>query len=167
MRANLLSEPRRTEIRNLLRAYVDLRLKTIYETVNIEEGILRSEEIQNRLWSQLTAAREKGADSNFNEDFVRRLDEVMNQHMWRVAAYEDFKIPQVIWGALYVIAALTMFSIGFQAGKIDMGRSPIVAAFILILSVTMFLIADLDNPNVGTLKVSQRVMLDLRNMMGA
>jgi hypothetical protein len=165
-RAGLLSEPYRTGIRNLLREYVDLRLKVIYRTMDVEDGILRSEDIHNRLWSQMAAAREQTARPVFDDHFIQSLDEVIDQHMWRVAAYKDFRIPSAVWGAIYVILALAMFSIGFHAGKIGMRRTPIVPAFILIFSVVIFLIAELDNPNIGTLRVSQRTMFELRNMMG-
>src|SRR5262245_31760942 len=49
MRADLLQDPHRSEIRNLLREYVDVRLEG-KQSGKIEEAITRSEELQDRLW---------------------------------------------------------------------------------------------------------------------
>src|SRR5215510_7457591 len=57
LRADLLQEPQRAEIRNILREYVDVRLEG-RRSGKIEEAIARSEELQDQLWSQAVAAKE-------------------------------------------------------------------------------------------------------------
>src|SRR5262245_25609824 len=65
MRADLLPEPYRTEIRELLREYVDVRLNAI-QSGNIEQAISRSEEVQSRLWSLAVRVREKTSNPIFD-----------------------------------------------------------------------------------------------------
>src|SRR5262245_7539591 len=58
LRADLLPEPHRSEVRGLLREYVDIRLEA-FRTGQYEQAISRSEELQNQLWSQAAASKEK------------------------------------------------------------------------------------------------------------
>jgi hypothetical protein len=166
LRADLLPEPYRAEIQNLLRNYVDVRLEAI-RTGNVERAISRSEEIQGRLWSRAVEGREKTSNPIFDTYLTQSLIDVINLHTKRVAVYQEFSIPIMVWGALYAIAALAMASIGCYAGLSGANRPPVVPAFVLIFSVVMFLIADLDSPYDGAFKVSNRALIDLRNTMSA
>ena len=166
LRADLLPEPHRTEIRNLLREYVDVRLEGI-RSGNIEQAIARSEEKQSRLWSRAIAAREKTKDPIFDEYLNHSLNEVIAIHAKRVTVYREFSIPARVWVALYVITALAMASVGCYAGLTSVSRPPVVPAFVLIFSVIMVLIADLDHPRSGAFRLSNRALVDLRNMMKA
>jgi hypothetical protein len=84
LRADLLPEPYRTEIRNTLREYVDVRLEGA-RSGNIEQSISRSEEVQSRLWSQAIAAREKTKNPIFDGYINQSLNEVIAIHAKRVA----------------------------------------------------------------------------------
>jgi hypothetical protein len=166
LRADLLPEPHRTEIRNLLRGYVDIRLEGV-RSGNIQQAISRSEEIQSRLWSQAVSAREKTKNPIFDGYLNQSLSEVIAVHEKRVAVYKEFNIPAMVWVALYVITALAMASVGCHAGLTCVSRPPVVPAFVLIFSVVMVLIADLDHPRSGVFRLSDRALVDLRNMLNA
>jgi hypothetical protein len=166
LQADLLPQPYRTEIRNLLREYVDVRLEAL-RSGNIEQGISRSEELHSRLWSQAIAAREKTPNPVIDGYLTRSLNEVITMHARRVAMYKEFSIPVMVWIALYAITALAMASIGCHAGLTCENWPPVVPAFVLIFSVVMILIADLDQPRSGVFRLSERALVDVRNMMGA
>jgi len=165
LRADLLPEPYRSEIRNLLREYVDVRLEGL-RSGNIEQAISRSEEVQRRLWSLAVAAREKTSNPIFDGYLSQSLNELIAIHAKRVAVYMEFSIPGIVWGALYAIMALAMASVGYHAGLTSLSRPLVVPAFVLIFSVVMVLIADLDHPRSGAFRLSDRALVDLRNMMG-
>jgi len=55
LRAQLLSEPQRSEIRALLREYVDVRLRGVSDPNELPRAIARSEELQDQLWSHTAA----------------------------------------------------------------------------------------------------------------
>ncbi len=158
MRADMLPAPYRTEIRNLLREYVDARLEGT-DPRNMERSIARSEEIQSRLWSMAVAAREETKDPIFDSYLNQRLNEVIALHARRVAIYKEYSIPAMVWFSLFAIMALAMASIGYQTGLTCPRRTPIVPAFVLIFSVVMVLIAELDAPHKGVFRVSYRAML--------
>jgi hypothetical protein len=166
LRADLLPEPHRTEIRNHLREDVYVRLEGV-RSGNIEQAILRSEEVQSRLWSQAVSAREKTKNPIFDVYLNQSLNEIIAQNAKRAAVYKEFSIPAMVWIALYVITALAMASVGCHAGLTCVSRPPVVPAFVLIFSVVMVLIADLDHPRSGAFRVSERALVDLRSMMKA
>src|SRR5262245_19734796 len=89
LRADLLPEPHRSEIRNLLREYVEVRLE-IARSEKIEQAIARSEELHNRLWLQAAASREKPSTSDFAAEFVQPLNEIVALHTRRVIVGLEF-----------------------------------------------------------------------------
>jgi Protein of unknown function (DUF4239) len=163
LRAAMIPEPMRTESRNLLREYVDIRLKGVQQADQLEQAIARSEELHNQLWSQAVAATEKER-SPMTSIYVQSLNQVIDMHASRLMALQS-RVPGVIWIVLYLLGFLAMVLIGYQSGLAHSRRS--LAAIVLILgfSLVLYLIADLDRPGQGTLQVSQQSMIDLRKSM--
>lgn len=166
LRADLLPEPHCTEIRDQLREYVDVRLEAA-RSGKIEQAIARSEELHSQLWSQAIAAREKVSSPIFAGYFIQSLNDVVALHARRVMVGSEFRIPSPIWIALYVIMALAAAAIGCHGGLTGASRPLVAVAFVLIISVVILLIADLDRPRRGALRVSQQALLDLQRTMNA
>ena len=55
----------------------------------------------------------------------------------------------------------------YHGGLAGPRRSPTVLPVALAFSTALWLIADLDRPQAGRLRVSQQVMIDLRSSMSA
>jgi hypothetical protein len=164
LRADLLPEPHRTEIRNLLREYVDIRLEGA-RSGNIQQAIDRSEKLHAQIWSQTIASREKVSSPIFTGYFIQSLNDVIALHTRRLTVGREFRIPPTIWIVLYLIMPLAAASIGFHGGLTGPSRPLVAVAFIVIISVVLTLIADLDSPRIGTLRVRQQALADLQNMM--
>jgi hypothetical protein len=166
LRAELLPEPERTKIRDLLREYVDVRLpKGVLTLEKIKQAIGRSEDLHGQLWSQAVAISEKNPGSIIAALFIQSLNEVIDLHSKRVTAGLRNRIPQTIWVALYFVAVLAMAAMGYHTGLT--GRRSLVAnlAIILTFSAVILLIVDLDRPQEGLLKVSQQAMVDLQKQL--
>ncbi|MGE3438817.1 MAG: hypothetical protein AB7O81_24530 [Blastocatellales bacterium] len=166
LRADLLPEPHRTETRNLLREYIDVRLEA-YQSGNFDQVVSRSEELHNQLWRQAVAAREKTSSPIFAGYFIQSLNDVIALHTRQLTVRQEFRIPNTIWIMLYVIMPLAAASIGCHGGLTGANRPLVAVAFVLIISVVMTLIADLDRPRKGALRVSQQALIDLRSTMNA
>jgi hypothetical protein len=163
LRAGMLSD-RRVEIRTLLRDYVDTRLEAV-RSGKAAEGILRSEAIQGQLWAHAVAIAEKNPNSIVAGLFIQSLNEVIDLHAKRVTVAVRNRIPNPIWAALFVIAILSFAAIGYHTGLVGTGKSLAIFAVAFTFSVVIGLIADLDRPQEGTLKVSQQALIDLRQSM--
>jgi len=163
LRAAMLPEPMRTEAKNLLREYVDVRLEAV-EPGKMDQALAKSEELHNRLWSVAIATAEKERTA-ITSLFIQSLNEVIDLHAERLQAGLRSRVPGMIWIVLFVLAILAMVIMGYHAGLANSRRSLAVLALILGFSSVLFLIADLDRPGHGTLQVSQQALIDLRNSM--
>jgi hypothetical protein len=164
LRAELLPKPQRTEIRKLLREYVTVRVKDV-QTGEIEHGIARSEELQDRLWSEAVALSEKDSGSIVAGLFIQSLNEVIDLHAKRVTAGIRTRIPGSIWVALIFVAMLAMAAMGYHAGLTGTRGRLVVFVVVLTFSVVILLIADVDRRQEGLIKVSQQAMVDLQNKL--
>jgi hypothetical protein len=163
LRAGMLPE-RREEIRALLRNYVDTRLEAV-RSGNIAEGMRQSENIQNDVWTHAIAVGEKNPNSIVVGLFVQSLNDMIDLHAKRVQASLRSRIPGAIWIGLFAVAALSLATMGYHAGMVGTRRSLAILAVALTFSVVIELIADLDRPQEGVLKVSQHALLDLQRSM--
>jgi hypothetical protein len=160
LRARLLPDPVRSEITDLLRRYTEIRVQSVAEA-RIAEGIARSEELHQRLWSRAVAAAEKDPRSIMTGLFLQSLNEVINLHSQRVFVGLRSRIAISIWLALFTLAVLGMASMGYQAGLSGTRRSPEMPILTLAFAGVLFLIVDLDRASEGSLRVSQQPMIDL------
>jgi len=160
LRAGMLPE-RRDAIRTLLRDYVDTRLEAV-RSGNVTAGIRRSEHLQEQLWAQAEAMGETHPTSIVVGLFVQSLNEVIDLHAKRVTAGLRNRIPGAIWVALCAVAVLSLAAMGYHAGLSRTSRSLAELAVAFTFAVVIGLIADLDRPQEGVLKVSQQALMDLR-----
>jgi hypothetical protein len=164
LRAGLLPEPHRSQIHKLFREYVDVRLAAVQPGVT-EEAIARSTELHRSLWSQASDVATLDNRSILTGLFVQSLNEVIDLHAKRVMLGLRNRIPSLVWLVLYFMAFVSMAALGYQEGLSGSRRSLAVLALALTFSSVMLLIADLDRPQEGLLRVSQRAMIDLRESL--
>jgi hypothetical protein len=163
LRSQMLAEPMRTDAQNLLREYVDVRLEAL-QPGKLQQAIVKSEELQNRLWSVAVAQAEKDR-TVITSLFIQSLNEVIDLHATRVMAVVRSRVPLMIWIVLYLLAIIAMVMMGYHAGLAKSRPSIATFALVVAFSSVLYLIADLDRPGQGMLKISQQTMIDLRKSM--
>ena len=166
LRAGFLAEPRRTEIRALLREYVEVRLAGARQP-DPWPAIARSEEINRQLWGRAVAEGEKNPNSVVVGLFITTLNELIDLHARRVQAGLRSRIPPVIVQVLYFVTILAMGSVGYLAGLAGKRIHLVTGALVLAFSTVMILIIDLDRPLEGRLEVDQQVLVDLQKKLAA
>jgi hypothetical protein len=165
LRAGMLPE-RGEEVRRLLRDYVATRLDAV-RSGDVAEGIRRSEDIQQRVWTEAETVGQKNPNSIVVGLFVQSLNEMIDLHAKRVQAGVRSRIPGAIWVGLFAVAILSLTAMGYLEGLTGTRRSLAVLAVAVAFSVVIELIADLDRPREGVLQVSQQALLDLQRSMNA
>ena len=170
MQADLLAEPVRTEAKLLLRDYVDLRSGRFKSnlpgfTDKVAELLEVSERIQKDLW--LMAAN---SSQNIKKDLAKNAQSSMfmasvlaltDIHYTRVHSAVMNRIPITIWVTLYLMAALAMIIMGYQAGLTDR-RSPVATITLaLAFSAVIILITDLDRPVMSFFEINNQLLVDL------
>jgi hypothetical protein len=164
LRAGLLPEPERGDARRLLRDYVDVRLEAV-SSGRLDVGIARSVDLQRRLWELGEASAKSSANPIVPVFYLQSLNEVIDLHTTRLTESLRVRVPAVIWVVLYGVAALAMVELGYQTGLSGRRRPLSTPALALAFSAVMLLIADLDRPQEGLVRVSQQSMVDLRQSM--
>lgn len=164
LRAGLLAEPHRSGVRALLREYVDIRLEGIAPD-KLAAALRRTGELHSQLWAQAVAVGEQNPGSIMVGLFIHSLNEVIDLHSKRLMVGLRSRIPGVIWVVLYGVAVLAFTTMGYHAGLAETRRSLAVVAVALAFSWMMILIADINNPQTGWIKVSQQSMVELQGLM--
>jgi len=165
LRAKLLPNPYSSEFQELLRKYVNTRakLQKADSFKLIPQIMQESEELQNRLWSEVVMMTEKGDYTITATLFINSLNSVFDLHSKRVTAGLYNRIPISIFITLYFVGFLAMAMMGYQAG-LSNNRSPIAGlVLILTFSIVLALITDLERPRQEIFNVSQQTMVDLKN----
>jgi hypothetical protein len=152
------------EIRHLLGEYVAARLEAV-QPGKLAEGISRSEHIQQKMWTQAETIGNKNPNSIVVGLFVQSLNQMIDLHAARMQAGLRSRIPGAIWLGLLAVAALSLATMGYHSGLSGTRRSLAIVAVAVTFAVVIELIADLDRPQEGVLRVSQQALLDAQRSM--
>jgi hypothetical protein len=152
LRAEMLPDPQSASIRGLLRSYID-------------EVLRQSDEIHQRLWAEAVAAAAHDPRSVQTGLFVESLNDVIDLHAARIMAAVRSRMPLPVWIVLFALEMVAFFTIGYQAGLTTATRSSIAIVLALALCAVIWLVADLDRPGEGFLRVGQEPMIEVHTMM--
>lgn len=176
MQADLLEEPRRSQVKQLLRDYVQLRSidfksEDSGRDQQLAELLQKSEHIQNQLWSLAVKSNlqldNSLADAKRSEFLMVSVLALTDIHYTRLHSAVMNRIPFTIWITLYLMAALSMIIMGYQAGLTDR-RSPIATVTLAVaFSAVIILITDLDRPIMSFFDINQQLLVDLYETMEA
>jgi hypothetical protein len=164
LRADLVPEPHRSQVREIMRQYIELRINLPRESIPVRERIEQSEELQRQLWlhaSALADADLKNAD--IVSLFVDSVNELMNVQTRRVAI-ASYHIHWLIWAVLFGITILSMIQVGYLFGRSGQANWLFIIVLALAFSGVMILIVDLDRSGTGAagaIQVNQQPMIDL------
>jgi hypothetical protein len=164
LRAQLVPDPHGSEIQRMLREYTDTRIEAT-QPGKLPAALARSEELHRRLWAEATALTESDPHSIAAGLLIQALNEVIDLHQKRVTAALRSRVPERVWDVLVLLTVLTMASMGVHAGQSKPERSPVVIFLALAFSAVILVIADLDRPQEGSLRVSQQALIDTRKSM--
>lgn len=168
-RSDFLPEADRPEAVDLLRQYVDKRIR-FAQARDVEPESVKSfqsemQRIQGRLWDMAVANARKDMNSDVAALYIDSLNEINGIHATRVAVALQSRIPVEIWLALYCITGLGMMGVGYQTGIAGSKRSMARPILALSFALVFGLIVSLDRPDSGVMKVTQQPLIDLREAM--
>ena len=150
LRADLLPEDGGSRTRELLRKYLDLRIAFYEESSarRIAEIGQQTASLQSELWSAVLPA----ASSQPTPPMalvVSGMNDVINAQGYTQAAWWN-RIPLGAWTMMALMAISCNLLVGYSER-----RKGVLLLFILpfVISVAFFLIADLDSPRGGVIRV--------------
>jgi hypothetical protein len=164
--AELLAEPHRSELQATFRRYVVMRIRAYYlGTEAAADAAIRSKELQDTLWKRaMAAARDERVPPVFATAVARSLSEVNDSSEAAVSAFEN-KMPGSIMRLLLAIAGISTWIAGYCDGV--RGRRLFLVLIVqpLLIALVITVIADMDEPFRGWLRVSKNPLVRAQESM--
>jgi len=159
VRADLLGPVEAQQLRTLLRQYTDLRIR-FYVTRDKDELTQinqQTAQIQDRLW---TAASQPALaqPTALRALAVAGMNDVLNSQGYTQGAWWN-RIPTGAWCLMSGIALFSNVLVGYGARKV---RVKLFMMLPLVVAVSFFLIADIDSPRRGVIRVHPRNLESLQ-----
>ncbi len=160
LRAGTLPEPYREHSRKLLREYVDARLELDNANLSPEQFAdvsRRAKHIQSELWSDVLVLSQTDRTA-IAATYINTLNQTIDLHDKRIAAMEN-RIPISIWLLISSVALIAVFARGLTLNRrfwLTLVLAPITIAIVIAL------VADLDTPGSGMIRLDQRAMQRLK-----
>jgi len=174
MQADLLVEPARTQAKQLLKDYIELRLAMRSSAgqnipARLAEALQASEQIQHNLWQLVARSHgqlpENPGEISKNDQLMASVIALTDIHYTRLHSAVMNRIPLTIWKTLYLMAVLSMIIMGYQAGLTDR-RSPVATVTLAVaFSAVIILITDLDRPIMSFFQINNQLLVDLNEYM--
>ncbi len=167
LRAGYLPEPASSQIRELIRQYVPLRIVgTDVQGVDLAADIQRSVEIQAKLWAIAEDVARTTDQGDLVALFIESLNDTIDVHETRVIAGIYARVPETVLLLLIGGSALSLGMVGYSAGLTK--RRGLLNAVVLILALgaVITIVIDLDRPRQGFIQVNQQPLIDLQRQIG-
>ena len=155
LRAGLLEDPLRDELRSALQEYTDTRIALGGSRGDLD--VLRAAQsegaaLHTKMWSVVERADQPGTSPAILSTLIAAANELIDLHELRVASIENF-LPAFLILLLPCITAAAVASLAWSFGATSKrGRTPILLLTLLICAVIL-LIMDVNRPQRGAIGV--------------
>jgi len=157
LRAKTLPQPYRDHSRQLLRDYVDTRLKLVDADL-FDDAVAEAKVLHEDLWNDASTVAQQDRTA-VTSLYLNSLNESIDLHEKRVAAFEN-RVPQAVWVLVISVSFIAVFTRGATL------PSRFWLTLILLpitIAIVVSLIADLDTPGRGLIQLDQRALHRLKS----
>lgn len=165
VRLDLLSAADADRLRPMMDHYLQLRID-FYETRSgkrLDEINANTAKMQNDMWSIVQNAA-KAQPTPITALAVAGMNDVLNRQGYTQAAYWN-RIPVAAWALLAIIAIFSSVMLGYEVSGLK-GRIPVLV-LPAALAIAFFLLADLDSPRGGVIRVYPQNLMALSDSLNA
>jgi hypothetical protein len=161
-RADLLPEPRRTQLRSLIRQYVDLRLEAS-RSPDVEKVIPRLRQLQERIWTEAIGTGKNESGAIPPPILLQSLNDMIDVQSERVQKNMRARIPRVVWGFLSGAILISIAAAGYHSGLMGNRRRSFASlAYALVFAAVAVMIADADSPRFGQFETDHEALHELQ-----
>ena len=164
LRADLLPPKASAATKDLLIQYIDQRILfySKQSPEKIQEIRSKTDQLQMALWNEiLPVARTQ--DTPSIALVTSGMNDVLNAQGYVQAAWWN-RIPYTAWALMAAIAICANLLVGFGARNFDRNIG-LFMIFPFVISVSFFLIADIDSPRGGVIRIEARNLVALKNSL--
>jgi hypothetical protein len=165
LRADLLPPAGRDSVRSLLKSYLDRRI-IFYETRNndsLTSNAIETRRLRNQLWATAVAAAYPA--TALTGLVISGMIEVIDGEGYTQAAWVN-RIPKPAWYLLFAIAVCACVMFALARDRVGSVRT-LIWIFPVIVSVALFLVADIDSPRGGLIHVIPDNLLTVAAHIGS
>lgn len=171
LRIDLLPTDAQTEMRELFRRYLDLRIELFNDVESKEtvfEKLTQTGKLQDKIWrTAVSQVKRTDAPPSAAMLLLPALNQMIDITTTRLSATRNHPPIIIFWllSSLSFISAL-LVGYGISDNKDRDWLHPVI--FAVILSLTIYVIIDLEYPRLGLIRIddADRVLIDLRKSMG-
>ena len=150
-RAGLLPAADTAAVRTLLRKYLELRV-LFYRSRSTSSQINQdTARMQAEMWAAVQAPA-VARPSPLSALAVSGMNDVLNSQGYTQAAWWN-RIPVAAWTLMILIAGCSNLLVGYGE-RSALARSPLLFVLPLVVSISFLLIADIDSPSGGLIKIA-------------
>ena len=164
LRAQLLEEPHRARISNLLVEYVDNRLVLANAApADVPPLLKTNDQLVTDLWTATVAAFPTMRGYDFSSAFLESMNEVIDMDTARKATRRA-RVPAEVFFVLFIYQFMSAGALGYVLPAGFRGKMSAILVFVLF-GMALILILDIDRPNSGGIRESQFPMELLRESL--
>jgi hypothetical protein len=166
LRAGMLPEPARQELRGLLDRYVDTRV-AFYEArtrADFEQAEVASSDLRTQIWSRVVAAAGRDPHSTMTALLVASTNELIDLAGKRMAAVANH-VPLTVFIVLVLVAATSIASVGYTCGLVGKRLWFGMVAIPLVIAAVILLVYDMAHPRQGLIRTGEPSMLRLQRAL--
>ena len=163
LRAQLLDEPHRTRLSNLLINYTENRIALgTADREHVPRRLAGNDRLLTDIWAAVTAARDSAQAHGISVPLLATYNEIIDLDTERKVA-RIVRVPEAVLFLLYGFLVITAGILGFV---LEERRAWFGAGVLFVLlSLYVSIIADLNRPASGNIRESQEPMLMLRQSL--
>jgi hypothetical protein len=165
LQAGLIQEPIRSETRKLIVEYIDIRVQLANDQSKLDLVMKRSPQILDSFWNSAEALAKQDRSSEIYALFTTTVNELIDNYNQRITWSLEYRIPPAILWILFLIAFLTMLSLGYEFGISGKRNFSISILLAVVFSMVMFLILALDRPETGLVRLNQKPLYTLQKQI--
>jgi hypothetical protein len=160
LRAGLLPAVDTAKVRALLSAYLDQRI-LFYTTRSpsvVREINAKTAQLQTEMWSAVQAAG-TGQPNPMVALAVAGMNDALDSQGFTQAAWKN-RIPVEAWGLMMAMTLCSSMMVGYHV-RASKRKLSLLLILPFTLSISFFLIADIDSPNGGLIHVGPTNLISL------
>jgi hypothetical protein len=144
-----------------LKEYVEIRLISAEDPGKLWEIIEPANIIEQKIWSIVTElTKEEPRDDAINALFVQAVNNMFDDQTKRVTVTTTYRIPTLIWVAVFFLFMISMFGVGYLFGKKKNTDWFMIIGLSLAFSAVILIIIDLDSSK-GIIQINYQPLFDL------
>ena len=162
LRADLLPPKASAATKDLLIQYIDQRILfySKQSPEKIQEIRSKTDQLQMALWNEILPVV-RAHDTPAIALVTSGMNDVLNAQGYVQAAWWN-RIPYTAWTLMAAIALCANLLVGFGARNFQKNTA-LFMIFPFVVSVSFFLIADIDSPRSGVIRIEAKNLVALRN----